>query len=261
MNPIDQRLEKIKKEGRLGLMTHVIIGYPTLSQTHSLVKTMEEAGVDFVELQIPFSDPLADGPTIMKACEKALENGTKVEDAFKLAKNLSQEVSIPLLFMAYFNTVFKYGVKKFCVDAKKAGICGLIIPDIPLEEESQEHFLNSCHEAGLYSIRVLSPASTPDRLQKNSQVAEGFIYFTARQGITGAKIEIDPKLAQYLKNIRKYFTVPLAVGFGISNKERVKLIEPFADIAIIGSAIIDLINNSRPSEINKNVKEFILNLN
>src|SRR5687767_6097047 len=114
MNLIDKQTGKIKKEKRMGLMTHVVVGYPSLDATEKLIKLMEKNGVDFVELQIPFSDPLADGPTIMKASEKALKSGIKVKDSFDLARKLTSEVKIPLLFMAYFNTVFKYGVEKFC---------------------------------------------------------------------------------------------------------------------------------------------------
>lgn len=257
MNPIDKQLATIKKEKRLGLMTHLVVGYPSLEITESLVKVMEEAGADFIELQIPFSDPLADGPTIMRACEKALENGIKVKDAFDLAARLTKQVKIPILFMAYYNTVFKYGTKKFCQDAKKVGISGLIIPDIPLEEEHQEHFIKYCREAGLKNIRIISPASTDDRLKKNAQVANGFIYCTARQGITGTQKGLDPTITIFFKNTRKYFKIPIAVGFGISNKERVETIRSFADIVIIGSAIIDVINKSNPQNLEKNIINFI----
>src|SRR5882672_6789883 len=140
MNNIDKRLEELKMRKRIGLMTHVVIGYPSLKETVSLVKVMAEAGVDFVELQIPFSDPLADGATIMKACEASLANGTKVTDAFAVMQELSSLVMMPLLFMAYYNTVFAYGIEKFCRDAKKAGASGLIVPDMPIDEEEYEHF-------------------------------------------------------------------------------------------------------------------------
>lgn len=260
MNPIDKQLEKIKKENRLGLMTHLVVGYPSLEVTESLVKVMENSGVDFIELQIPFSDPLADGPTIMRACEKALENGVKVKDAFELASRLYKQIKIPLLFMAYYNTVFKYGTKKFCQDAKRVGISGLIIPDIPIEEEDQEHFIKYCKESGLKNVRVISPASTEERLQENAQVADGFIYCTARQGITGTEKALDPNVAKYLNTVKKYFKIPIAVGFGISNKERIEMIKPFADLAIIGSAIIDVINNSKEYELETNIKDFIQKL-
>src|SRR5258708_27751991 len=168
MNNIEQKLVELKKQKRIGLMTHVVIGYPSLEETNSLVKAMVESGADFVELQIPFSDPLADGPTIMRACEESLRNGTKVSDAFAVMKVLSQEVSIPLLFMAYYNTVFTYGVQKFCRDAKEVGASGLIVPDMPIEEEKNEHFFKYCKKYNLHNIQVISPASTDDRLRKNA---------------------------------------------------------------------------------------------
>lgn len=259
-NLIDKQLVKIKKEKRLGLMIHLVVGYPSIEITESLAKVMEDAGVDFIELQIPFSDPLADGPTIMRACEKALGNGVKVKDAFELASKLSKQVKIPLFFMAYYNTVFKYGTQKFCRDAQKAGISGLIIPDIPPEEESEEHFIKYCKQAGLKNIRVVSPASTIDRLKKNAGIASGFVYCTARQGITGVQKRLNPNVTAFLKNVRRYFKIPIAVGFGISKKEDLKRLTPFADIAIIGSAIIDVINKSNKNDIEKNVKKFLFDL-
>lgn len=256
MNKIDQRAEEIKKDRRLGLMTHVVVGYPSLEATLQLVKLMDKIGVDFVELQIPFSDPLADGPTIMKASEKALENGVKVKDAFEVAQQLSKEVSIPLLFMAYYNNVFKYGVEKFCKDASDAGISGLIVPDMPIEEEGTEHFMEECEENNLIHIHVISPASTDERLKKNAQVSKGFIYCTARQGITGAKNELDPKIGEFLRRVRKYFNIEVAVGFGISKKEHLEQIKGHADIAVVGSAVLDIID-ANPKDYLKKVESFL----
>lgn len=244
---------------RLKLMAHVVVGYPSLEATLQLVKLMDKIGVDFVELQIPFSDPLADGPTIMKASEKALENGVRVKDAFEVAKQLSKEVSVPLLFMAYYNNVFKYGVEKFCKDAKNAGISGLIVPDIPIEEEKTEHFMQNCEENNLIHIHVLSPASTDERLEKNAKVSKGFIYCTARQGITGAKNTLDPKIGEFLKRVRKFFNIPIAVGFGISSRERVNLIQEYADIAVVGSAVLDIID-ANPKDYLKKVESFLEDL-
>lgn len=260
MTKLELQLKKVKQENRVGLMTHVVIGYPTLMDTVSLVKAMAAEGVDIVELQIPFSDPLADGPTIMKACEHALQDGVKVKDAFVVMQELSYAVTIPLVFMAYYNTVFHYGVEKFCRDAKKAGAAGLIVPDMSLEEEANEGFYKACKKHGLYAIHVISPVSTKDRLQKNAKVADGFIYCTARQGITGAKKSLNTDLVSYLKTVRNYFKIPLAVGFGISTPEHVQALRGNADIAIIGSAIIDIINSSEKDSMIKNVRSFIKSL-
>ncbi len=260
MNKLQEKLKEIIVQKKLGLMTHVVVGYPSLEKTISIVRTMEHSGVDMVELQIPFSDPLADGPTIMRASEAALSSGIKVKDAFIVAKKLSQEVSIPLLFMAYYNTLFRYGTQKFCKDAAEAGISGVIVPDMPLEEEECEHFMQLCKRYNLFAIRVVSPASTNERLIKNANVAKGFVYVTARQGITGAKDALSPHLTSFLKRVRQHFSLPLAVGFGISQKAHMNALRGSADIAVIGSAIIDVINNSKENEMEKNVSSFIREL-
>jgi|SRR6185369_104574 len=260
MNKLDTKLQEMKRRKTIGIMAHVVVGYPSIEETIATVKTMETSGVDIVELQIPFSDPLADGPTIMKACEKSLENGTRVKDAFVIMKQLSSEVSMPLLFMAYYNSIFNYGVKRFCRDAKTAGATGLIIPDMPLDEENEEHFYKYCKQYDLHTIQVLSPASNEQRLKKNATAANGFVYCTARQGTTGVKEQLDPNLGKYLQKMSKYFSVPIAVGFGISKKEHIKSIGSNADIAVIGSAVIDLMNTSKKEEIQKNVKRFFTEL-
>jgi tryptophan synthase alpha chain len=239
------------------LMTHVIVGYPSLQETEDLILLMDKVGVDYIELQIPFSDPLADGPTIMKACEASLQNGTKVSDAFALARKLSAKVKTPLLFMAYFNIVFSYGIEKFCKDSKEAGIAGLIVPDFPLDEESTEHFNDCLKKYGLLNIKVLSPASTEGRIKLNSKVGTGFVYCTARQGITGTQKGFDSSVIKYLKTVRKHFNIPIALGFGISKKEHIKQMEGFADIAVVGSAILDIINqnNNYLPKVEKFLKE------
>ena len=242
------------------LMTHVVIGFPSLEDTIKIVKTMAQQGVDLIELQIPFSDPLADGPTIMSACEKSLVNGTKVKDAFTIMKQLTNEVPIPLLFMSYYNIVFKYGVEKFCRESKAAGAYGLIVPDMPVDEEKEEHFYLFCKKYGLNNIQVVSPASTEKRLIMNAKIESGFVYFTAHQGITGVKNQLDPQLISNLKRVKKYFSVPLAVGFGISKKGHIEQISPYADIVVVGSAIVDVINKSKSGKIEENIKQFIKNL-
>lgn len=257
MQKLKDKLKQIKLEKRLGLMAHVVVGYPSLADTVRLVRLMEKEGVDIVELQIPFSDPLADGPTIMKACEAALANGTKVKDAFAIMKKLSSQVKIPLLFMAYYNTVFKYGTEKFMADSKKAGAEGLIVPDVPIEEEHEEHFISLCQKYNLANIRVVSPASTDERLKKNAQVGTGFVYAAARQGITGAKESLEPSIVDFLKNVGQHFAIPVAVGFGISKREHLEVLKPYADIAIVGSALIDIINKSNKKEYEYNVSQFL----
>ena len=260
MNKIDKKLGEIKSRKRIGLMTHVVVGYPSLDETVTIVKTMAENGVDFVELQIPFSDPLVDGTTIMKACEESLSNGTKVADAFKIMKKLSLVAEIPLLFMSYYNTVFQYGVEEFCKDAKETGASGLIVPDMPIDEEDQEHFYEFAKKYDLHTIQVISPASTNERLEKNTKIANGFVYCTARQGTTGAKTELDPTLVAYLNRVKQFVTTPIAVGFGISKKEHIQALQGIADIAVIGSAIIDIVAHSAIQNRTQKIADFISGL-
>ena len=256
MNKIDVKVDEILREGRLGLMTHVIVGYPTVESTIEIVKAMEEEGVDMVELQIPFSDPLADGPTIMKACEEALAQGVKVSNAFTVARALKSQVSIPLIFMAYYNTVLQYGVEKFCKQASLSGISGVIVPDMPLEEEGEEHFFESCKKHNLYNIRVISPVTTDVRLRLNSKYAQGFVYCSSRQGTTGAKDTLNSTLVTYLNRVHKYFSCPIAVGFGISKKQHLMSLKGHADIAVIGSAVIDVIARDHKKSV-VNVRKFL----
>lgn len=260
MNKIEAQLKKIKKEARLGLMTHVVVGYPSLTQTFNLVKTMEKSGADFVELQIPFSDPLADGPTIMRACETALERGVKVKDSFTLMRRLTKEVSIPLFFMAYFNTIFTYGTERFCRDAKKAGASGLVVPDMPIEEERSERFIKLCKKYNLANIRTISPSSTNRRIKLNAAVASGFMYATVQQGVTGSRKTLDSHALGFLKRVRRECKMPLAVGFGISTKDQIQSLSQYADIIVVGSAIIDVINRSHTKNMQKNVSSFIKRL-
>ncbi len=257
MSKIDRQFELIKSEKRIGLMTHVVIGYPDLEMTEKIVLEMIKGGADFVELQIPFSDPIADGPTIMKACEKSLEQGTRVKDAFRLMEKLSKSTEVPLLFMSYYNTIFKYGVERFCIDAKNAGASGIIVPDMPIDEENEEHFYKHCREQNIANIQVLSPSSTRERIIKNIEQARGFIYFTARQGITGAKNSLAADIQNKIENIKKYTDLPIAAGFGISKREHVKALIGISDAVVIGSAIIEIINNSKKEDILKNINNFI----
>lgn len=260
MNTIKAQVAAIKREKRVGLMTHVVVGYPSLRVSGEIVRAMAEAGADFVELQIPFSDPLADGPTIMKACEAALAKGVRTRDAINLMQKLSSSLSIPLLFMAYYNTIYKYGVERFCRDATASGAAGLIIPDLPIEEEHAEHFFHHAKKHGLPVIKVISRVSTDHRLALNAASAEGFVYCTARQGTTGVRSTIAPELDSFLKRVRKKFKIPIAVGFGISKRSQVQTISRYAKIVVVGSAIMKLIETNKPNRLNDAIKNFIRTL-
>jgi tryptophan synthase alpha chain len=257
MKTIDAQLAHIKKTKKIGLMTHVVIGFPSVEATIQLVKEMAASGVDFIELQIPFSDPLADGPTIMHANDIALAGGITREDCFRVMEELSAAVDIPLLFMGYYQTVFRTGVEEFCRRARAAGAQGLIIPDIPIDEEGYEHFLRACKKHKLCPVRLFSPTSTEERIKLNAAVQSGFVYCTSRSGTTGANNEIDPSLVEYLNTVRKYIHVPIAVGFGISKPEHVAALVGQADIAVVGSAVIDLIEKQGVAAVPQYIKHLL----
>lgn len=232
------------------IMTHIVAGFPTLKKSEEIAILMADCGVDFIEIQIPFSDPVADGPTIMAANQIALENGTKVEDCFKLMAGLSKRakgilVSPKFLVMSYFNILHHYGIEKFCKKAALAGCYGLIVPDMPLDEEAAEKYLYYCKKYHLKAIQIISPLTPPDRLKKIAKVARGFVYCVSRYGTTGQSKSLNSNLHNYLTSVKKYIKLPLAVGFGISKKEHLEQVWKEAEIAVIGSKIINLIENNK----------------
>lgn len=256
MNKIISQIEKTKKEKRIGLMTHIVAGYPDIESSKKIAYEMVSSGVDFIEIQIPFSDPMADGPTIMQANKLALDNAVTPKDSMQIMKELSSEVHIPLIFMSYFNIISNYGVEKFCKDAHEVGCSGLIIPDMPLEEEQNENLSKHASENDLINIRLLSPASTEQRIVKNIEIAEGFVYFAGRKGTTGAKTDVDSQLKQNIEKVKKYTDLPIAVGFGISTAENLRDVNKAgADIAVIGSAIINKYNEKKIKGVRSLLKE------
>ncbi len=259
MNDIHKRYEKIKKENRMGLMTHVVLGYPDPSTTSDIVLAMIEEGVDFIELQIPFSDPFGDGPTIHNANTKSLAKGFHTEDAFSFVQDLYQknDIQIPLLFMTYYNVVFHYGIEKFCQKAEEAGIDGLIVPDYDFFAEEYDHFLEIAKKYNLVLINFVAPDTDVERLKRIETDAEGFVYCFARHGVTGVRENVEENLSSYLEKVTKVVSTPLAVGFGISEPEHIAAIKNHADIAIVGSAIVRSLEENGIKEVKKKVKSLV----
>ncbi|MCC6933293.1 MAG: tryptophan synthase subunit alpha [Deltaproteobacteria bacterium] len=263
MNKIQNTLVQLKAEARKSpaLMTHVVMGYPSLKESMAIVAEQARAGAQFVELQIPFSDPMADGPTIMKANQAALDKGIKVLDCFKAAEKLAGKVSTPLLFMTYFNIAYRYkgGVKAFCRDSANAGMSGLIIPDISIEDEV-ENYWSLALNYNLSPIPIASPITPKARLKKIAPLAKkGFVYCVSSTGTTGAKNTLPTGLGSYLDKVRQTVKSPVAVGFGISQPVHIKALTGHTDIAIVGSACIDIINKSKGNYL-KAVTSFIASL-
>lgn len=224
-------------------MTHVVAGYPTIKKCKEIVNVMVDCGVSFIEVQFPFSDPIADGKTIEAANHVAIENGITTEKCFDLMIDLKKTIKIPLLIMTYYNIAFKYGLEKFCKKAHESGVYGLIIPDMPIDEEKYDHYFELCVKYKLHPIQIISPISSVERLKKISKNASGFVYCVSRTGTTGEGKNLDKNLIEYLKRVRKYIKVPIAVGFGISTKEHLEKLYGYADIAVMGSKIINIYNS------------------
>lgn len=242
------------------LMTHIVGGYPTMQESEKIAQTMLQNGVDFLEIQIPFSDPIADGTTIAKANQVALEKNITPDDCIALLKRLKKTTTVPLLLMTYYNIPFRYDLAKFCKNAKKAGCYGLIIPDIPIDEENQEHYIKTCTKEGLHPIQVISPLTPERRLKKIGQVASGFVYCVARLGTTGGNSSTLHNLTNYIKKVRKYIKTPLALGFGISTQNDVRTAHKQVEIAVIGSKIITLHNEAPQHTKLQKIREFLNSL-
>jgi len=240
-------------------MTHVVIGYPSIKENRELINMMVYAGVDFIELQIPFSDPLGDGPTIHQANTEALSAGICTKDAFNLVKTLREEdrIDIPFFFMTYMNIPFTYGLRKFCQDAQKAGIDGLIIPDYNLGLENIDHFDELCNEYNQILIRFSSLDSKPERMKFLSDRVKGFVYCFGFQGITGVRKEINKDLIKHLQYVREYFSLPLAVGFGISSARHIHALKGQADIIVAGSVLIEAFQKGGIQEARVKLHELI----
>jgi tryptophan synthase alpha chain len=239
-------------------MTHIIAGYPDIATSEAIADIMIAAGVDFLEVQIPFSDPMADGPTFMRANSVAVKNWTTTENCFELMKRLRTKTDIPLLFMGYYNSIFHLWVKEFCRKAKNAGCTGLIFPDYPLDHEDREGLIIACHEYELDFIPVLNPAATEERIRKLEQLNPSLLYYGMRKGITGAKTDLDPELRKNLWYVKQFLDYPIAVGWGISTAEHVKGLPEEANIAIIGSKTLDIYNENNCLEEVKNYIDLLV---
>jgi len=268
LKSISERMSKRRGPKTPALMAHVVIGYPSLQESIDIARTLASAGAQILELQIPFSDPVADGPTIMRANEAALASGIKTKDCLKAMEVLSKDLDIPLVFMSYLNPLLNYntgrkktGLPAFFRDASASGAQGIIVPDIPPEEASDEYW-TMAPEYELVPIPIVSPVSNDSRLKKIKAVTlpEAFIYCMSTTGTTGARNVIASGIEFYLRRVRKHFSQPLAVGFGISTREQIQRVGRLAEIAVVGSAVIDLISKTEKSKRLREVEKFLLTL-
>jgi tryptophan synthase alpha chain len=250
MHKITQKLKEDKKI----LSIYFTAGYPELDDTAEVLQQLEDSGVDLVEIGLPFSDPLADGPTIQASSKKALGNGMTSEKLFEQLKDIRESVSIPLIIMGYFNPIFQFGVEKFCAKCEEVGIDGLIIPDLPIEIYNAE-YREIFKAYGLQNIFLITPQTSAERIKLIDSSSEGFIYMVSSASITGSKNKFGTLQQDYFKRIDQMnLENPQLVGFGISDTETFQQATQFAKGAIIGSAFIRHLSKNGVCEIDKFVK-------
>ncbi len=236
---LESYLRTRMKEKDILLMTHLVLGYPSFEDSFKIIEAMVAAGVDLMELQIPFSDPIADGPVILRANQKALSEGATVRESLDLAKRVAETFDIPFLIMTYYNILFKYGTDRFVAEMADRQLRGAIIPDLPPEEGAI--YLKAMEKQGLAPILIFSPATSLERMKYLSSSAKGFVYCVARKGVTGQDTSFSKELGTYLSRCREATDLPLAVGFGVKQKEDVDFLKGKADIAVIGTQTIRIV--------------------
>ena len=239
MNRIVERFARLKKEGRKGFVVYIGAGDPDLEATRQLTLAFEKAGVDVVELGVPFSDPLADGPVNQLAAQRGLESGTTPPKVLETVAAIRKQSQIPIVLYVYFNLLHRYGLKQFIHDAAKAGVDGLLVLDLPPEESGDyEHLMRA---AGLCNIYLVAPTTPENRIELIVKRATGFIYYVSREGVTGMQQKISDTIAQMTAKIRAHTDLPVAVGFGISNPDQARAVAPNAEAVVVGSAVVNQI--------------------
>jgi tryptophan synthase alpha chain len=239
---MENRIDKALMGARgIQLMTHVVAGYPSLQANEELIRLMARRGVRLIEIQIPFTDPLADGPTIMRANQAALDSGITPEHCFELCEKLSRELDVAFMFMTYANIPFAMGMERFLDQAAASGASGVILPDLPWDEADGD-YAEMARARGLHPVMVISPDTEGPRLDAVLKRASGLVYTTLKVGITGAGARMDQSGVDYVRGLKAMAGLPIAAGFGISRPEHVRMLDGLADAAVIGSHIINLMD-------------------
>ena len=259
MNRIEKRFRELKRKNKKAFIVFITAGYPDLAVTKNLILELAKIGVDIIELGVPFSDPLADGPIIQEASQAALERKANINNILNLVRQVRKDIDTPIVLMTYYNPVFCFGEERFVRKALSCGVDGVIIPDLPPEEGRA--FIRLAHKLNLDTIFFLSPTSTPRRMKLVSGVSKGFIYYVSLTGVTGPRQNLPAELMDNLRVIKKNTKKPFCVGFGISSPAQVKEICKIADGVIVGSAIIKKIKeNIGKPDLVRRVGEFVFSL-
>ena len=235
---LESYIREKRKEKDILLMTHIVLGYPTITESLGIIEAMVRVGVDIMELQIPFSEPIADGPVILRANHEALKKGVTVRHCLDAAQQAAASFDIPFLIMTYYNIPFTYGIGRFSTTLKERGLQGAIIADLPPEEGGE--YIQAMESKGLAPVFILSP-KTPDRRMRDiASRSRGFVYCAARKGVTGARSDFSREMASYLERCRRATHLPLAVGFGLQTREDIHFLKGKADVAVIGTRTLQI---------------------
>lgn len=255
MNRIDKKFNELRQSRKKAFIAYITAGDPNLAVTKELVPVLRESGVDIVELGIPFSDPLADGPTIQEASQRALKNKVTLKRIFKVVRRLRNKTDIPIAFMTYYNPVLKYGVERFAKDCRINGVDGVIVPDLPSEEAKD--LIRFAKRYGVSTINLVTPTSTHKRIKDIVKNSTGFIYYVSLTGVTGARKRLPSEISLKVREIKSITNKPICVGFGISNPYQARQIAKVSDGVIVGSAIVKVIEkNLKAKNLVSKVSQF-----
>jgi len=240
-NRISTTFDKLRREKRCGLVAYVTCGDPDVETTIDVILALEGAGADFIELGVPFSDPIADGPVIQAASFRALQRGTTMADVLAIAKSIRTRSEIPLVLFSYLNPILQFGFEKFAQAAAESGCDGVLVTDLP--PEFSKDLRSAMKRSHLRTVFLLSPTSSGDRIKLVDKMSDGFVYYVSTTGVTGARKDLDPALIGRLSEVRSQLTTPLAVGFGISTHEHYAVLSDYCDAVVVGSAIVKAVGD------------------
>jgi len=253
---LSETFSRLRDEGRPGLVTYVTAGDPDMVRTEGILRALDRAGADVVEVGIPFSDPLADGPVIQRATERALVSGTTLLGVLASLKRLRPELRLPVVLFSYANPVMRIGAERFADLAREAGVDGVLILDLPIEEA--DDFRAMLEARGIDTILLLSPTTSDERLRKAAALGSGFLYAISRLGVTGVRSEVAGGAEAMVRRIRRVSDLPVALGFGISTPEHVRQVGQWADAAVVGSALVNVIAEAGASpDLTTRVEEYV----
>ncbi|WP_107668087.1 tryptophan synthase subunit alpha [Cyanothece sp. BG0011] len=247
MTTISRHFQTLRQDKQCALIPFITAGDPDLETTAKALQILDRNGANFIELGVPYADPLADGPVIQAAATRALQRGTRLEPVLDLVQTLSPRLQAPIILFTYYNPIFYRGIETFMAQIARAGVKGLIIPDLPLEESSE--VINTAAEHGIDLTLLIAPTSSPERIKAIATQSQGFIYFVSVTGVTGVRSAMETRVQTLLPQIRQITDKPIGVGFGISTPEQARQVQEWgADAVIVGSAFVKRLNNSSPTQ-------------